>query len=186
MYLHRFQALRGGLLGRRGKEETMALMIATSHTAAELMQLRKAEAFRSFDADDRGIGHIDPHFNNGGRNEDVELSVFEGTHDRFLFRRDKFAMQRSDSAAREFITEPLFLAFHRPHFLHAFSRRCGNEGADDKDLPSFSDLVIDETLYRDAVFRSHDFGLDDFSVAGFFQKHGEIVVAVRREREGSA
>jgi len=45
-----------------------------SHAAAQLVQLRQAEALGILDDDDRGARHIHAHFQHGGGNQNVELA----------------------------------------------------------------------------------------------------------------
>ena len=58
------------------------------------MQLRQAQALRILDDNQRGIGHIHPHFNYGGRDQKVELAVLELFHDRCFFGRLEATMNK--------------------------------------------------------------------------------------------
>ena len=44
----------------------MALVRAASHAAAQLVQLREAHALGVFDDHERGVRHVDTHFDDGG------------------------------------------------------------------------------------------------------------------------
>ena len=48
------------------KKETVALVVAAADTAAELVELGETEALGALDHDDRGIGDVDTHFDDGG------------------------------------------------------------------------------------------------------------------------
>ena len=48
--------------------------------AAQLVQLRQAEALRVLDEHDAGVRHVDPHLDHGGGDQDVQLPGCEGLH----------------------------------------------------------------------------------------------------------
>ncbi len=72
----------GGTLRRvrLGGEEAVTLVLAAGDAAAELVELREAEPFRLEDHHQRGVGDVDTDFDDGRRDEDVEVAVPEGVH----------------------------------------------------------------------------------------------------------
>jgi len=93
-----------------------------SHAAAQLVQLRQAEALGILDDDDRGARHIHAHFQHGGGNQNVELAGTKSRHHLLLIAARHLAVQQtharcaSSDAARESGTAPR-------HGLPASARR---------------------------------------------------------------
>ena len=62
-------------------------MLAPTHAAAQLMQLREAHALGVLDDHQSGVGYIDAHFDDGGRHQQVDFPVLEAAHGALLGRR---------------------------------------------------------------------------------------------------
>ena len=67
-----------------GDEQALGGVLSPSHPAAELVQLREPEALGVLDDHDRGVGHVDPHFDHDGGDEDLNPPGLEIRHDRFF------------------------------------------------------------------------------------------------------
>lgn len=68
-----------------GFEKTVRLDIATSHTAAQLMQLTQPKTLRIHNNHHRRLRDIDTYFNDRGTHEHIDFPVLERAHDRILF-----------------------------------------------------------------------------------------------------
>src|SRR2546425_12647030 len=74
----RAEASLGNLVARSGRErQAVGLPAPPSNSAAELVQLRQAETLRVLDHHHGGIGNVHPHFDDGRRNKDTDLTLFE-------------------------------------------------------------------------------------------------------------
>ena len=71
-------------------------MLPSSHTAAELMELRQPETLCVLDHDDGRIGHVDPYFHDRGGHKDLDLIFPKGFHDRILFLLFHFSVKAAD------------------------------------------------------------------------------------------
>ena len=94
-HLHCTQTLKCRRRLRTRDEIDSPGLFATSYTATQLMKLRKTETVGIFDDHDRGIGNIDAHFDDRGRNEHIDLSCAERFHDRALLFSGKPSMKKS-------------------------------------------------------------------------------------------
>ena len=59
------------------EQNAVRLLRPAPHAAAQLVQLREAEAFGVLDEHDRCVRDVDPHLDHGGRHEDVDPAVAE-------------------------------------------------------------------------------------------------------------
>ncbi len=62
----------------------MGGVFSPSHTATELVELGEAEAFGILDDDDGGVGHVHPHLDHGGGDQNVNFARRKGGHDGLL------------------------------------------------------------------------------------------------------
>ncbi|MNX65117.1 hypothetical protein D3C86_961610 [compost metagenome] len=68
-----------GLVGARiGDQHAVGLLGSSADPAAQLVELREAEALGVFDDHHRGIGDVHADLDDRGRDEDVQLAVAEG------------------------------------------------------------------------------------------------------------
>ena len=65
-------------------------------TAAQLVQLCQPEALRVLDHHDRGIGHVDAHFDDSRCDENARAAFLEVGHGAVLFRRAHAAVDEAD------------------------------------------------------------------------------------------
>ena len=78
-------------------EKAEARRDAAPYPAAQLMQLRQAEALGVLDDDHRGVGDVDADFNDGGGDKDAELAVAKFAHDRIALFSSHPAMGQADA-----------------------------------------------------------------------------------------
>ena len=71
---HRLQATLRVATGLVGEQDAVGLRRAAPDPAAELVQLRQAEAVGPLDQHDRRVRDVDADLDHGGRDEDVELA----------------------------------------------------------------------------------------------------------------
>ena len=80
-FLEDFQALSGDLSGScRSKEKTIGLSGSAPHASSKLMELGESESLRVLDDHDGGVGDVDAHLDDGGRDEEVDLAAREVRH----------------------------------------------------------------------------------------------------------
>ena len=147
-------------------EETVGLMFGSPDTTAELMQLSQAEAFGLFDQNDTGIRDVDTDFDDGGGDENVVFSFFEIMHDFFFFFGFELAVDEPDGEMREngfsqalVLYDSGFDIFHREGFF--------DEREDDKDLASFRDFTISESVdFFSVLVCGGYFGDNRFAIFG--------------------
>ena len=60
-------------------------MSTPAYPAPELMELAQSEPLRVLHHDHRGVGHIHPHLNHCGGNQDIRIMGGESGHHRLLF-----------------------------------------------------------------------------------------------------
>lgn len=82
---HHPEALSGFFRpGVLGDQQTLGRVPASPDPAAELVELREAKPFGVFYDHDRSIGNVNPHFDDDGRNENMDAPGLEIGHDRFF------------------------------------------------------------------------------------------------------
>ena len=90
-----FRNLRQILVGTVG-EVGVGVAGGAAYTATELMKLGKSEALGVLNDHHAGVGDIDTDLNDGGGNEDVQLSVREFAHDGILFGGLELSVNHAD------------------------------------------------------------------------------------------
>ena len=80
--------------------------LAAADAAAQLVELRQAEALRVLDDDHRRVRHVDADLDHGGRHQHVELAGLEAAHDGVLLvglhpAVDEVEAQAGERAGRE-------------------------------------------------------------------------------------
>ena len=66
-------------------QQAVALRGATAHAAAKLVELCQAEALRLLHHHDAGVRDIHADFDHGGRNQDLDETLFEALHHGLCF-----------------------------------------------------------------------------------------------------
>jgi len=64
------------------------------------VELAQTVPLRVLDEKERGIGHVDAHFDHGGGDQDPHLPPDEALHDRVLVRRRKLPVQERHLESR--------------------------------------------------------------------------------------
>ena len=72
--------LRGAGLRLR-EQQAVRLLAAPPHAAAQLVELREAEALGALDDHDGRVGHVDADLDEAGGDEHLDLAGLEGAHD---------------------------------------------------------------------------------------------------------
>ena len=76
---------------------------AAADAAAQLVQLREAEAIGVLDDHHRRVRHVDADLDHGRRDEHVDLAAPERVHHRFLLARRQLAVQQPEPQPRELL-----------------------------------------------------------------------------------
>lgn len=181
-----FQCLESPRLGTfavTGEEKTVTLVWTPTDSSAELVKLRETEAFGSFDEHDGGIGNVDPDFDDGCRDEDIELPGFERLHDRILFLGFLPAMEEADAEIGEdFVLEPCVLGGGGSDCFHRFAGLDQRE--DDEGLATARYFLVDKIVNFVALgIGRRDSGDDRLLVGGDFIEEREIEIAKEGEGE---
>jgi hypothetical protein len=126
-------------------------VVRAPDTAAELMQLREAEAVRAVDHDRVRGWHVDARLDDGGAQQDVETPMVEVDHERFEIALAHLPVTDPDAGLRQQLAEFLAELVDRLHLVvHevdlATATQLAQAGlADGGGIP-----VRDEGLDRDA------------------------------------
>lgn len=181
----RLEALRFGALAIGREEEAVALLRSTTYTAAELVELREAEALSPLDQHDGRIGDVDPNFDHGCRDEDVECAVFEGAHDRVFLGGFHSAMQETNTKVGENLVLESSV-FRRRGFDLLDRFALFDQGEDDEGLAAFFDFVLDKGVDFLALGIGRGDTRDDgLLVRWHFIQEREVEIAEEGEREGA-
>ena len=148
--------------------------------SAQLVKLREAEPLRVLDDHHRRLRDVHPHFDDRGRDEQLEVAPLEPPHRLFLLRRLHPAVQQPHPDAGERFPETLGGARGVPQgdlvgLLH--QREDDVRPPSPRDLPA--DLLEDlpPTVLRD------DLRADRNPSARHLVEHRDVEVSVQRDRE---
>ena len=92
-------------------EDAVALGRAAAHAAAQLVQLREAEALGVLDHHDGGVGDVDTDLDNRGGDQHIDFAALEAAHDDLFFVGVEAAMEQSDAQSGERTLAELFMHF---------------------------------------------------------------------------
>ncbi len=96
-FAHRPQALARRRRQRRGEQQhAIRLRRTPPHPPAQLVQLRQPEALGMFDHHQAGVGHVHPHLDDGGGDEQADFARAERLHGGALFLRLHAPVQQAD------------------------------------------------------------------------------------------
>jgi len=84
-----------------GHQYAEALRRSAAYAAAELVHLREAEALCVVDDHDGGVGDIDADLDDGGGDQDIDLSAMEAGHGYFLFVGAEAAVEKTEAETGE-------------------------------------------------------------------------------------
>ncbi len=130
-------------------------MRAAAHSASQLMQLGKAESLRILDEHDGRVRHVDPHFDYGGGDQEIDLAAHEAAHDLLLLGRPKTAVDQADLELREALHQAFVHPGRRLQVEHV---RLVDQRIDDVALPALRQLLPEKRKGRGAVLRPSDTG----------------------------
>ncbi len=169
------------LSGAWYKQNAVRLMRAAADAAAQLVQLREPEALGVLDDHDRRVRHVDADFDDGRRDEDVELPARKGLHDPVLVVRLHAAVQERDSICREDVL--LQVVGHLSGRPEIDLGRFLDERIDDVGLPAGVELLAHELV--DLVAPRFGLGdrLDRLSARRHLAHHRHVEIAVGRQRQ---
>jgi hypothetical protein len=88
------------------EQQAGRLGAAAPHPAAQLVQLRQAEALGMLDHHHRGRRHVDADLDHRRGDQDRQPAVGEGRHRRLAFRALQAAMQQPDLAGKTLAQQP--------------------------------------------------------------------------------
>ena len=123
---------------------------ATTHTAAQLVQLAQAEAFGILYHHDGGVGNVNAHLNHGGGNHDVGFAPLETVHligfgiGRHLAMYDAELVLWHGKTARQ-----AFVAVHQVFQVEAFA--LVDKGINHIDLPTLGNLLFHKVKQQGAL-----------------------------------
>ena len=165
-------------------------MPAPAHPAPELVELAEAEALCVFDDHKGGVGHVHPHFDDGGRHQDLELPSGEGGHDGLLLPGLHLTVEQSHPQLRK----DLFLELPGVD-LHRLQVHQAGRGpvpgallhrrADDIGLPALSGLFADKVVHPLTLALPHHKGLHRDAARGELVNDGHVQVTVDDQRQGA-
>ena len=117
---------------------------AATHPTPELVELGQAEPLGVLDQHHRGVGHVDPDLDHGGRHEEVDLPGLERPHHRVLGVERQAPVDEPDAEVAEGPgLEPLG---HLGRRLEVARLRLLDQGAHDVGLAPGPELVADEVV----------------------------------------
>src|SRR5439155_1035233 len=89
------------------EQDAVRLPRPAAHPAAQLVQLREAEALGVLDEHHAGVRHVDADFDHGRGDEEVDLARLEAAHDPvFVFRREPAVEQPHRDVTERALLEP--------------------------------------------------------------------------------
>src|SRR5437868_5746117 len=94
-----------------GHEHAVGFVRAAPNASAQLVKLRKPEAFSMLDHHHRGIGHIDSHFDNRGGDQNIDFAALEARHGDLFFVRAQATVEEPNTQIREDILTQLVVHF---------------------------------------------------------------------------
>ena len=137
---------------------------AAADPAAQLVQLRQAEALGMLDDHDRGVRHVDADLDDGGRDQDRQRARGERRHDAILVLAGELAMHQPDplAEARAQLGIALLGGGDVQHL------GLGDQRADPVDLRAGGERALDALRSPRRAARAARYGLRSASVPGGF------------------
>ena len=165
-----------------GHEDAIALVGAAPHTASELVELAKAEAFGALDDHYRGVGDIDTHLDDRRGDHDLCLTGYELLHGGVFIGGFEFAVDHADVVFGETLLH-VFVAGLEVFIVHALVLL--DEGEDDVALSSFLEFGAHEGVEFVAVAVVVVFGENGFATWWHLVDDAHVEVAVDGHGEGA-
>jgi hypothetical protein len=151
-------------------------VLAPADAAAQLVELREAEALGALNQHHRCVGDVDADLDHRGRHHDVRLSRREALHRTRLLFGGHLAVQQCDAEAAELGSgEPLRLGLGG---LRLNRLGIADQRTDDVGLAALTDLPADELVGLRPVVLPHHPGADRLSSLGQLAQRGRIQIAV--------
>ncbi len=156
-----FAALLAELVA--GDEQAVRLVGTATHTSAQLVQLREAEAFGVLDDHDAGVGDVDADLDDGGGDHDLRLAVEEALHLAILVGSLHAAVDHAHLVFGKVLADGLIalLQCQQVEFLVLLY-----EGVDDVYLSALAQLTVHEGVERGALVVVAVLGLDGLAAGG--------------------
>ena len=98
---HERQSVQDLRILRAGEQEATRRLPCPSHAAAQLMQLRQAEALGVLDDDDRSSRNIHAHLQHGGGDQDIDLAGTKGLNHFLLISTRHLSVQQAHARRRQ-------------------------------------------------------------------------------------
>ena len=170
------------------------------NTSAQLMQLRKPEAFSVFDNHQCGIGHVDANLNNGCGNKHVDVALGKLLHNGILLLAFHTPVQKGythlGKCFLQFLCKGdrrfegrLFLAREEDFVevaerdLFGFFFLFFDCGANDVNLSALVDLLLNERIESRTVGLVYHKGIHSLPACGHFVNAGNIELPIQNKRE---
>ncbi len=148
------------------------------------MQLRETEALGVFDDDDGGVGHVDPHLDDGGGDHDMGLAFFEALHLEGFLLGGELTVNHGGLVLR---TREVALNHLEP-VLKVAEVELGivvDEGVDEINLASGIDLLLEEAEDERTAGLGSVVGAHGMPSRGQLVDDGAVEVAVEGHGEGT-
>ena len=153
------------------------MFAAPSYAPAQLVQLREPEPLGRFDDHDRGVWHVDAHFDDRRGDHDIGLARLELAHRLLLVGGFHLAVaDRGDILRQREIARYGFVAVGEVFVIHGLGLL--DERIYDIDLPSLGDLLLHEAEQAQPRRIGVMYGLDRPSSRRELVDHRDVEVAV--------
>ena len=178
---HRLQARLRGVGERRAVEQHAdARAAAAADAAAQLVQLRQAEALGVLDDHERCVGHVDADLDHRRCDEDRDLAAGEERHHGRLLGGRHAAVQQADHPAGQRRAE---LAVRRGRVLQVERGRLVDERTDPVRLPAARRFVADARDHLVASRVGEQLGDDRRAAGRQLVDRADVEVGEQRHRQ---
>ena len=133
-------------------------MRAAAHSAAKLMELGEPEPVGVLNHHDRGIGDVQPHFDDRGGHKNVNVSCLEGLHNGGLLIRFHPSVEESQFPRRKFLRLQAFRGQDRCFQIECF--RFLHQRIHDVGLPPLGDFFPHRLIGPVTRLMANDPGLN--------------------------
>ena len=178
---HEYLETVGDLGAHVAEQDAEALLGAAAHAAAQLMELREAEAFGVLDEHHGRVRDVDADLDHRRRNEDVDLAVAESAHGIVLRGRVEAAVQERHSAMRKATGAQILVFLRRGTECDLVALL--DQRQHDVRLTGFRDLRVDEVEHLRARLLGTPRRRHRLAARRTLVEHTHVEVAVQRERE---
>ena len=180
---HRTQAVQIVVTRVVGDEDAVGFVSAAPDAPAQLVKLRKTEAFGVFNEHHGGVGHVHADLDDGGGNENVRFAGGEGAHDGLLFLRLHLAVEDPDAQVGENLGLQRLRVLSDGFSLVGKRIVLSDHRADDVRLPPFGGKTAQKGINALVVAALHGKGVDALARRRQLVHDGNIQIAVDHQRE---